>query len=55
MEWLILSCLKHFASHLKTVSIGTHYQPNASWSFPNLSVEEWESNLRTIIKELEES
>jgi len=53
IEWLILSGLKHFSTKLKTISLGMHYQPHASWSFPNLSVEEWEKNLEVIINELE--
>jgi len=52
MEWLILSGLKHFSSGLKTISLDMHYQPHASWSFPNLSVDDWEKNLETIVKEL---
>jgi acetyl-CoA decarbonylase/synthase complex subunit epsilon len=52
MEWLILSGLKHFASKLKTISLDRFYQPHASWSFLNISVEEWKKNLDTIEKEL---
>jgi len=52
MEWLILSGLKHFSKNLKTISIGMHYQPHASWSFPNLSVEDWEENLKAIAEGL---
>jgi len=52
MEWLILSGLKHFSSGLKTVSLDMHYQPHASWSFPNLPIEDWEKNLELIVKEL---
>lgn len=52
MEWLILSGLKHFSSGLKTISLDMHYQPHASWSFPNLSVDDWEKNLESIVKEL---
>jgi acetyl-CoA decarbonylase/synthase complex subunit epsilon len=51
MEWLVLSGLKHFSSGLKTVSLDMHYQPQASWSFPNLSIDEWEKNLKIIIQE----
>jgi CO dehydrogenase/acetyl-CoA synthase complex epsilon subunit len=54
MEGLILSGLKHFSSGLTTVSLDMHYQPNASWSFPNLSVDEWEKNLKVIVKGLGE-
>ena len=52
MEWLILSGLKHFSPNLKTISLDLHYQPHASWSFPNLSVEEYEKSLEVIVKEL---
>lgn len=52
MEWLILSGLKHFSSGLRTISLDMHYQPHASWSFPNLSVDDWEENLEVIVNEL---
>ncbi len=52
MEWLILSGLKHFSPKLKTISLDMHYQPHASWSFPNLSSKEWEENLKAILKDL---
>jgi len=29
-----------------------HYQPHASWSFPNLSVDDYEKSLEIIVKEL---
>jgi len=53
MEWLILSGLKHSSPGLKTVSLGLHYQPNASWSFPNISADDWKDNFEVIVKELE--
>ena len=49
MEWTILSGLKHFAPGLKTITLDNTYQPNASWSFPNLSVKDWVENLKAII------
>lgn len=52
MTWLILSGLKHFSSNLKTISLDRFYQPHASWSFPNISVEEWRKNLDTIESKL---
>lgn len=56
MSWLILSGLKHFAlrgdKYLMTISIDRYYQPQASWSFPNLSLEKWEKNLKNIVEEL---
>ena len=48
MGWLVLSGLKHF-SELTTISLERHYQPHASWSFPNLSVERWRENLESMI------
>jgi len=52
LAWLVLSGLKHFSQNLKTVSIDMYYQPHASWSFPNLKVEDWEVNLNRIIEGL---
>jgi len=52
MEWLILSGLKSFSSGLKTVSLDRFYQPHASWSFPNISLEEWKKSLDTIENKL---
>lgn len=51
--WLILSGLKHFSPALKTVSLDMYYQPHASWSFPNISHDEWEKNLSAIVNGLE--
>ncbi len=51
-EWLILSGLKHFAPHLKTVSLDKYYQPHASWSFPNLPDKEWRETLLKIAEKL---
>jgi acetyl-CoA decarbonylase/synthase complex subunit epsilon len=48
MAWTILSGLKHRATHLKTVSIDKYYQPHASWSFPNLTDDAWEENLKAV-------
>jgi acetyl-CoA decarbonylase/synthase complex subunit epsilon len=53
MEWNILSGLKHFAPHLRIICLDRFYQPHASWSFPNLSLEEWRKNLKVILDELE--
>ncbi|MEM4311530.1 MAG: CO dehydrogenase/acetyl-CoA synthase complex subunit epsilon [Nitrososphaerales archaeon] len=53
VEWVILSGLKSFAyNHLKTISLDRYYQPNANWSFPNLSLKEWYENLEEIAREL---
>ncbi|PVX25421.1 MAG: CO dehydrogenase/acetyl-CoA synthase complex subunit epsilon [Candidatus Bathyarchaeum sp.] len=52
MEYVILSGLKHFSKNLRTISLDRFYNPNASWSFPNLKVEEWNQSFETIIKTL---
>lgn len=52
MEWLVLSGLKSFAPNLKTISLDRFYQPNASWSFPNLSEQEWSEHINTVINDL---
>ena len=52
MEFVILSGLKHFSKNLKTISLDRYYNPHASWSFPNLKVEEWTQSFETIIKNL---
>jgi acetyl-CoA decarbonylase/synthase complex subunit epsilon len=52
MEFVILSGLKHFSENLKTISLNKYYNPHASWSFPNLKVEEWTQSFETIIKNL---
>jgi len=55
MEWVIFSALKHFGGpNLKTISLDRYYHPHASWSFPNMSVENWVQNLKTIIEKLGE-
>jgi acetyl-CoA decarbonylase/synthase complex subunit epsilon len=53
MEWTILSGLKHFAHHLKTITLDNVYHPHASWSFPNLPYEEWVKNLKVILEKFE--
>jgi acetyl-CoA decarbonylase/synthase complex subunit epsilon len=53
MGWILLSGLKHFSKNLKTISLDRFYQPQASWSFPNLSVQDWHTNISTIISQLE--
>jgi acetyl-CoA decarbonylase/synthase complex subunit epsilon len=57
MSWLVLSALKNFAfygdKYLKTISLDRYYQPNATWSLPNLSKGDWKETLLNIISELE--
>jgi anaerobic carbon-monoxide dehydrogenase, CODH/ACS complex subunit epsilon len=51
MEFVIMSGLKHF-SNIRTITLDRYYNPHASWSFPNLKVEEWNQSFETIIKTL---
>jgi acetyl-CoA decarbonylase/synthase complex subunit epsilon len=52
MQWLILSGLKNSAPQLKTISLDRFYQPHASWSFPNISLEDWKKSLAMIESKL---
>jgi len=52
MGWVVLSSLKHFAFHLKTISLDRYYQPHASWSFPNLPVDEYSKQLKEVISRI---
>lgn len=49
IEWNILSGLKHFAPHIKTMSLDRFYQPHANFSFPNLSPKLWRQKMEEII------
>jgi acetyl-CoA decarbonylase/synthase complex subunit epsilon len=51
MAWTLLSGLKHFAPHTKTITLDNTYQPNANWSFANISEKDWQENLEAIIAE----
>jgi len=53
MEWLLFSGLKHFATHLKTVALDRFYQPQASWSFGNVSLKDWKTYMETLATQLE--
>lgn len=48
----MLSTLKHFAPQLKTISIDRYYQPNADWSFSNISEGDWRENFKAIVNGL---
>ncbi len=43
-----LSTLKHFAPHLKTITICKFFHSNADLSFPNLKDEEWIEYLKKL-------
>lgn len=48
-----LSTLKHFAPHLKTMTLCNHYCPNANYSLPNWSKgNKWQTFLEGIVKVL---
>ena len=50
-----LSTLKHFAPHLKTMTLCKYYYPNASYSLPNFRKDDqWKEFLDTLIKNLKE-
>jgi len=47
----MLATLKHFAPHLKTVSIDRFYQPNADFSFRNMNERDWKKSLESMVKQ----
>jgi len=52
MEFVILAGLKSFSANLKTISLDRFYNPHASWSFPNLTVKDWNESFETRISKL---
>ena len=52
MEWVILASLKHFATHMKTVSLDKYFQPHATWSFPNLPTDVYRKQLKVVLERL---
>jgi len=52
MEFVILAGLKSFSMNLKTVSLDRFYNPHATWSFPNLSVKDWNQSFEIIVNKL---
>jgi len=53
LGWVLLSGLRHGAPGLKSITLDRVYQPNASWSFGNMSVEPWRIQLQAISALLE--
>ncbi len=49
-----LSTLKHFAPHLKTLTLCKYYYPNADYSLPNLKDDKWKEFLENLIMKLQE-
>jgi len=52
MEFVILAGLKSFSANLKTISLDRFYNPHATWSFPNLSVKDWNESFEMIVNKL---
>jgi acetyl-CoA decarbonylase/synthase complex subunit epsilon len=52
MQFVILAGLKHFSTDLTTFSLDRFYNPHATWSFPNLSVKDWQESFETILSKL---
>jgi anaerobic carbon-monoxide dehydrogenase, CODH/ACS complex subunit epsilon len=50
-----LSTLKHYARHLRTMTLCKYYYPNASVSLPNLKDGKWKEFLGALITNLKES
>jgi len=52
MQFVILAGLKHFSINLKTISLDRFYNPHATWSFPNLSIKDWNESFEIIVNKL---
>jgi len=52
LESQLLSTLKNFATHLRTLTLDRYYHPNATFSFPNLPEDKWVENLNMVLKVL---
>ena len=52
MGFVILSGLKHFSPKLRTICLDRFYNPHASWSFPNLSIQQWYETFEEIVSKL---
>ena len=51
----MLSALKHFAPHIKTISLTKGHQPNANQSLPNLSEKKLGEFLAGVVEGLAEA
>ncbi len=49
---LMLATLKHFAPHIKTISVDRFYQPNANFSFINMDESKWKDGLYLMLQQL---
>jgi acetyl-CoA decarbonylase/synthase complex subunit epsilon len=47
-----LSTLKHFAPHLRTLTLCRFFHPNADFSFPNLDDSKWIDYLDSLLKNI---
>ncbi len=47
MAWTLLSALKHF-SPVKTLCLDPGYQPQATWSLPNISLADWAAFMHAL-------
>lgn len=54
MAYEILSALKNFTTNLVTINLDNMYNPQASWSLPNVSVKEWVNFIMSITSKLKE-
>jgi acetyl-CoA decarbonylase/synthase complex subunit epsilon len=55
LEAQMLSALKHFAPHIKTISLTRGHQPNADQSLPNLSEKKMDEFLAGVMETLAEA
>ncbi|MEM1756447.1 MAG: CO dehydrogenase/acetyl-CoA synthase complex subunit epsilon, partial [Candidatus Bathyarchaeia archaeon] len=54
MSYEILSALKNFATKIETVNLDNMYNPQATWSLPNLNEKEWFNFIISITSKIKE-
>lgn len=54
MSYEILSALKNFATKTETINLDNMYNPQATWSLPNLNEKEWVNFITSITSKIKE-
>lgn len=54
MSYEIMSALKNFAKNIVTVNLDNMYNPQSTWSLPNMSTREWFNFIMSIVSKIKE-
>ncbi|MFX1295959.1 MAG: CO dehydrogenase/acetyl-CoA synthase complex subunit epsilon [Promethearchaeota archaeon] len=52
LELQMLSCLKHYANWMKTISLNRYFVPNASVGLANLKKDKWKEGMKNFMEEM---